>query len=193
MFSECMWAAQHATTQANARKSFCDSFLPFKMSSEYNIAQHSIARTADPVPRIAAGAGLPGPAAPTYDPFADAYAAAERERIQRCPRHRRVEGPHGGALGYSPNTFGDYHWSVPACSDDCPWAEPKPAAAGAGAPPAEMFRLADGAGMEDPDPAPAGRYELTCQPAFANGPPPGWYNPACPCSRCRAAAPAETK
>ena len=152
------------------------------MSSAYNIAQYSIARTADPVPLIAAGAGLPGPASPTYDTFADAYTAAERERIQRCPRHRRVAGPYGGVLCYSPNTFGDYHWSAPACSDDCLFAEPKPTAAGAG--------------EEDPDPAPAPPadcYELTCQPAFANGVPPGWYNPACPCSRCHAAMAAEAK
>ncbi len=182
-----MWAAQLATPPRKRTKVLL-RFLPFKMSSEYNIAQHSIARTADPVPRIAAGAGLPGPAAPTYDPFADAYTAAERERIQRCPRHRIVKGPYGGALGYSPNTFGDYHWSVPACCDDCPFAEPKTAA-----PPAEEFRLADGAGEEDPDPAPAGPYELFCQPAFANGPPPGWYDPACTCGRCRAAKSAETK
>ena len=171
----------HDTPANRNRQKVLLRFLPFKMSSASKMAAFFLSRP-QPHPLLAAGAGVPAPPVAEQEPYAS-YSEEDRERIQRCPRHRITKGSHGGVLGYSPNTFGDYPWSVPMCCMDCPLAEPI----------TFTPRLGAGAGEPWPEADNEPSYELICQPAFANGPPPGWYNPACICSRCRAAKAAEAK
>jgi hypothetical protein len=74
---------------------------------------------------LSSGAGLPDTTMDYQEPYAG-YSAEDRAKIMACARHSYSKSPFGGYLAASPNTFGDYHWSVGSCSADCPVRKPEP-------------------------------------------------------------------